>query len=401
MPPLRPLSHSPRPPLTTRSSNRYFSRSSNLLYVKVKRPPWFRRFASRVFFLGAAACTWNSFVSVQQDTTSRDVEFRSHPPDSSTHGDTRSNKTAKPHQSHSSPFFVPIGWRFLQGGKFYAASDPEWKTFVKISKDQKKIRELKDELASMVLTEASQSSLLSHMLGPPFTVSQQWLLHHFPPRAPPEYYQPGLEITDAWISWVWRPMSNENISKSVQPYFVALGVKDAYSILLGSFLDKFNTRDSEDGSALSLPDASSEALLPSDFTTLDKLGDASPPESQLFPPASPQNSASQTDADRHPRPSTILSTLQWLPLPKFGPGTDLHAASLAFKHRINECQKRELRASRRGTFSIRGPVGLSGSVGFCRIEVEGEYDPAASEWVSVSMYLKDIRSFKQKPLGGK
>ncbi len=196
-------------------------------------------------------------------------------------------------------------------------------------------------------------------------------------------------------------MSNENISKSVQPYFVALGVKDAYSILLGSFLDKFNTRDSEDGSALSLPDASSEALLPSDFTTLDKLGDASPPESQLFPPASPQNSASQTDADRHPRPSTILSTLQWLPLPKFGPGTDLHAASLAFKHRINECQKRELRASRRGTFSIRGPVGLSGSVGFCRIEVEGEYDPAASEWVSVSMYLKDIRSFKQKPLGGK
>lgn len=196
-------------------------------------------------------------------------------------------------------------------------------------------------------------------------------------------------------------MSNENISKSVRPYFVALGVKDAYSILWGNFLDKFRTNYREDGSALGLPDSSSKALLPSDFTALDKLGDASRPESQLFQPSSPQNRAGQTDADRRPRPSTILSTLQWLPLPKFGPGTDLYAASLAFKHRINECQERELRVSRRGTFLVRGPVGLSGSVGFCRIEVEGEYDPAASEWVSISMYLKDIRSFKQKPLGGK
>lgn len=401
MPPLRPLSHSPRSPLTTHSSKRYFSRSSNLLYVKVKRPPWFRRFASRVFFFGAAACTWNSFDSVQQDTTSRNVEVQDHSPNSRTHGDTRPDKTAKPHQSHLSPIFIPIGWRRLQEGKFYAASDPEWKTFIKISKDQEKIRLLKDELASIVLTEASQSSLLSHMLGPPFTMSQQWLLHHFPSRAPPEYYQPGLEITDAWISWVRKPMSNENVSKSVRPYFVALGVKDAYSILWGSFLDKFNTRYPEDGRATGLPDSSSKTLLPSDFTTLDKLGDASRPDSQLFPPASPQNSAGQTDADRQSRPSTILSTLQWLPLPKFGPGTDLYAASLAFKQRINECQERELRASRRGTLSVRGPVGLSGSVGFCRIEVEGEYDPAASEWVSVSMYLKDIRSFKQKPLGGK
>jgi hypothetical protein len=196
-------------------------------------------------------------------------------------------------------------------------------------------------------------------------------------------------------------MSNENISKSVRPYFVALGVKDAYSILWGNFLDKFRINYREDGSALGLPDSSSKALLPSDFTALDKLGDASRPESQLFQPSSPQNRAGQTDADRRPRPSTILSTLQWLPLPKFGPGTDLYVASLAFKHRINECQERELRVSRRGTFLVRGPVGLSGSVGFCRIEVEGEYDPAASEWVSISMYLKDIRSFKQKPLGGK
>jgi hypothetical protein len=74
---------------------------------------------------------------------------------------------------------------------------------------------------------------------------------------------------------------------------------------------------------------------------------------------------------------------------------------LAFKQRLNESWAHELRARHNGTFSISGPVGLKGSVGFCRIEVEGEYDPKTSKWVSVSMHLKDMASFEHRPLGGK
>ncbi|KAL4780043.1 hypothetical protein BJX76DRAFT_339220 [Aspergillus varians] len=405
MPPLRPLLHSPRSPLRIHSPTRYLSHSSNLRYVEVKRP-WFRRCASQFFFFGAAAYVWSSLVPVRQDDTSHDVDSHKNYPERSMNGYSRADKTQHsipetPRQSHSKTVFIPIGWTRLQEGKFYAASDPEWKTFIQISKDHKKLRALKDELASIVLREASQSSLLSRLLGPPFTISQQWLLHHFPSRAPPVYYRSGLEISETSISWVWKPMSNETLRRSVRPYFVALGVKDAYLVLWEGFLNKLNARNPDDERALGLSDSSSKTLLPSDFTTLDKLGDASRPESQILPPTTPQNGASRNDESRRPHPSIILSTLQWLPLPQFGPGTDLYEASLAFKQRIIECQERELRAHRRGTFSVRGPVGLNGSLGFCRIEVEGEYDPVASEWISVSMNLKDLGLFKQKAFGGK
>lgn len=44
-----------------------------------------------------------------------------------------------------------------------------------------------DELATIVLNNASRSSLLSHVLGQPLNITGFWLLHHFPSRAPPEY----------------------------------------------------------------------------------------------------------------------------------------------------------------------------------------------------------------------
>ncbi|KAL4971281.1 hypothetical protein BDW66DRAFT_163812 [Aspergillus desertorum] len=122
-----------------------------------------------------------------------------------------------------------------------------------------------------------------------------------------------------------------------------------------------------------------------DFKTLDKLGDASQSESP----------------STHLQPASILATLRWLPLPKLGPGSDLYDASQVFKKRINECRRSDSRAHRQGTFFIRGPVGLKGSQGSCRIQVEGEYDPVTSDWVSVSMHLNDFTFFNQKPFGHK
>ncbi|KAL4912196.1 hypothetical protein BDW62DRAFT_30736 [Aspergillus aurantiobrunneus] len=405
MPPSRPLLFSSRSSLRAHLPTRYLARSSNLRHVRVKRP-WFSRVVTRFLFFGSAAYVWSLLFQLRQGNTAHDVDSRNYSPERRTLGDSTADKSQHSiletqRQSRSRAIFIPIGWTRLQEGEFYAASDTEWKTFREISKDHKKIRALKDELVSIVLSEASQSSLLSRMLGPPFAVSRQWLQTNFPSRAPPAYYRSGLAITDVGISWGWTPVSNETLRKSVRPYFVALAVKDAYSVLWGSFVDKFKTRNTDVEQALSLPVSSTKTLLPSDFKALDKLGEASRPESPVSPSTTPQNGASRNDGDRHPHSLIILSTLQWLPLPKFGPGTDLYAASLAFKQRINECQVRELRAGRRGTFSVHGLVGLAGSLGFCRIEVEGEYDPGTSEWISVSMHLKDLNSFKQQALGGK
>lgn len=41
------------------------------------------------------------------------------------------------------PIHIPLSWPRKKDGKFYAASDPEWQEFVKISKDREKLLSLK------------------------------------------------------------------------------------------------------------------------------------------------------------------------------------------------------------------------------------------------------------------
>ncbi|KAL4981802.1 hypothetical protein BDW68DRAFT_171806 [Aspergillus falconensis] len=374
MPPSRPLLYSYRSVLRTPSSRRYLLRPSNVRYVKVIKRPWSRGFIANLLLCGVATYFWSSFVPVRKDDTSSNT---------SSNMDSR-----KPAERHSVPettsrnsikaVFIPTGWTQLQEGKLYAATDPEWKAFVKISKSPEKLQSLKDELTSIVLSEASQSSLLLRMLGPPFTVSGKWLLHHFPSRAPKSYHRTGLEFSGTGVSWVQKPAASETICEIIRPSYLALAVLDAYSVLWERFLAHFNATSP----------VSERACLPDsymDFKALDKLGDA------------PQSESPST----HIQPSSILATLRWLPLPKLGPGSDLYDATQVFKKRINECQRSDSRAYRQGTFFIRGPVSLKGSQGSCRIQVEGEYDPVTSEWVSVSMHLNDLTFFNQQPFGRK
>lgn len=188
----------------------------------------------------------------------------------------------------------------------------------------------------------------------------------------------SLEFSGNGVSWVQKPVASENIRDSVRPSYLALAVLDAYSALWERFIGQFRTTSSVSERA-----CLSDSYM--DFKTLDKLGGASQSESP----------------STHLQPSSILATLRWLPLPKLGPGSDLHDATQVFKKRIDECQRSDSRAYRQGIFFIRGPVGLKGSRGSCRIQVEGEYDPVASEWVSVSMHLNDLTFLSQKPLGRK
>lgn len=370
MPPSRPLLYSHQSVLQIHPSRRYFSHGPNVRYVKVIKRPWSRGFIANILLCGIAAYFWSSFVPARKDNTS---------------SNTASQTTV---DSHSAPettsrdrieaVFIPTGWSHLEEGRLYAATDPEWKEFVKISQSPEKLQSLKDELASIVLSEASQSSLLLRMLGPPFTISGKWLLHHFPSRAPRSYRRSGLEFSGNGVSWVQKPVASENIRDSVRPSYLALAVLDAYSALWERFIGQFRTTSSVSERA-----CLSDSYM--DFKTLDKLGGASQSESP----------------STHLQPSSILATLRWLPLPKLGPGSDLHDATQVFKKRIDECQRSDSRAYRQGIFFIRGPVGLKGSQGSCRIQVEGEYDPVASQWVSVSMHLNDLAFLSQKPLGRK
>ncbi|RHZ47588.1 hypothetical protein CDV55_100956 [Aspergillus turcosus] len=302
----------------------------------------------------------------------------------------------------SDAVFIPLGWPRLREGKFYSSSDPEWREFVRISQDGRKLESLKEDLARIALRNASASNILLQLLGGPLTITRFWLVQHFPSRAPPEYALPGLEIADTEISWAMRPVSSDTgdrIRKCMKPLFVALAARDACLVLMKRQLSRMGFQVSDQ-----MPSGTDSLVMTPSGTGLTGPMNGSAGCHKTGPQLSlVDKSRGRPTHQNHTwlNPSSILSSLQWLPLPNLGPESDLRAAALAFKWRLNDCWARELRIPRRGTFFIVGPVGLKGPKGVCRVEIRGEYDPSSSRWTHVSMQLKDLNIFKQRALGSR
>ncbi|KAI9934389.1 hypothetical protein MW887_000003 [Aspergillus wentii] len=369
------------------------------------------RFFATCFLYGAAFHIWSSSVLVQFDDTLDSADI---PRTSGIDGkidDQGKNEGGRTHEHRleesddEDVTFIPLGWPRLREAEFYAASDPEWQQFIKISQDRQKLQSLRDELATLALGNASRSTLLSHMLGGPLTIAGFWLVHHFPSRSPPEYGRPGLEIGDNYISLVSRRMSSEEsdrLRRFMCPIFVALAINDAFLVFMKRKLSRFQNSDFYQGTTRGDPVLRQpDKTFPPDLQHVDGLSHVSRPETQLPLSRSSQGDVPQGNEKPRLHPSSIISSLQRLPLPKLGPDSDLYVASIAFKWKLNDCWAHEAHTPRRGTFYVAGPVGLKGPKGFCRIEVRGEYDPGTSSWTNVSMHLKDLNVFHQRALGGR
>ncbi|KAI9367419.1 hypothetical protein BJX61DRAFT_528556 [Aspergillus egyptiacus] len=384
---IRPLFPKPRS-LRLNSASRHNSQSFNLRHARVKRP-WFKNSLTSCLFFGGAIYAWWEFV------LSPRLDYEIH------HADIEPARPRQP-EAGNNAFFIPIGWPHLREGEPYTPSDPESQAFAKLSGDRSKMKALRDDLASMVQRAAHRTGPLARLLGSSITVETHWLLATFPPRAPPAYYRSGVEISETGISWVSKPMlkgTTDTFQSCTRPFHVVLAIKDAYLVLWKGLLKKLNGSSSTSERAQSLSE-SPKTSFSSDPRSLGNIGEIPGYETQLLRSTSPQSGASQSEGASRHHSSFILAILERLPIPKAGPGSDLHAASLAFRRRLKICRIRELLASRRGIIYFRGPVALKGSLGFCRIEVEAAYDTITSQWISASYALKDGGQFKQKPLGG-
>lgn len=209
-----------------------------------------------------------------------------------------------------------------------------------------------------------------------------------------------FEITDEGVFWVTKPLDpdmGDRLQTFMKPVHVALAIKDAYMVLLRRQMDRLRNPQGQPVDGL---ESLNESYVLSSHERLNSLGPRERPKMRPSESnASLEGMSTNQDSDLHP--SSIISSLQRLPLPDLGPGSDLHLASIAFKLRLNEYQARLPRTPRRGTFFISGPVGVKGPNGFCRFEVRGEYDPAKSGWRTVEMELKDVNPRRQRALGGR
>ncbi|KAJ5628359.1 hypothetical protein N7490_010587 [Penicillium lividum] len=365
-------------------------------HVRFRRP-WLRSFFSKCLLYGVAYQLWSSFVLVRFDDDTHDADASPEPTAEATNLRRSSyggEGLLEDEEEIGAPLFVPLTWSWLEEGELYAASDPEWQEFVQISKDREKLQKLRGELAAIVRDNASGQ--LSQVLGSPLSLTGFWLVHQFPHRAPPGYLRSGIEITDGGVAWVTKPIDTEigdKVQAFMKPIHVALAIKDAYLVLLRRHLARFR------GDSPHSLGIFSEGHLSHN----ENLSPINPLEQSSLQPAVPEEPSENIppNEDIQLHPSSIISSLQRLPLPDLGPGSDLHLASLAFRLRLNEYQANAPRTPLRGTFFICGPVGLKGPNGFCRYEVRGEYDPSKSGWRFVEMELRDVNLRKQKALGGR
>lgn len=94
----------------------------------------------------------------------------------------------------------------------------------------------------------------------------------------------------------------------------------------------------------------------------------------------------------------IISMLQNVPFPDFTRGSDMHYALVAFRKHLQIAMLHKTALPKRGVFYFSGPVSLRGTMGECRVDVRGEYDPSKKKFTSLWMKIRDISLYNQDAL---
>lgn len=191
----------------------------------------------------------------------------------------------------------------------------------------------------------------------------------------------------------------DRLLRCARPLYVTLALRDSLMVLLKRQAARLSmTLFGQEQRQGATDSPSHQQELAHDVQSLGGLDRLS--QSRSSPPSEVSRvGSSQDNAESRLHLSFLGAALQKLPLPSLEPGSDLFAASVVFRLRLQHYRAQESHTPHRGVFYFSGPVGLKGPKGFCRVEVKGEYDPAAAKWNRISMEVRDLNIFKQKRLG--
>jgi hypothetical protein len=96
--------------------------------------------------------------------------------------------------------FIPLTFPTPLPQQFYARSDPDWQEFIKLSKDSKRQKAVRDELAEKVLRDIQKHPKTQQLLGKNIKLTKHWFELKFPDAPPPDYSRQGIEIADEYVA---------------------------------------------------------------------------------------------------------------------------------------------------------------------------------------------------------
>ncbi|KAL8936771.1 MAG: hypothetical protein Q9216_004756 [Gyalolechia sp. 2 TL-2023] len=303
--------------------------------------------------------------------------------------------------SEGDTVFIPLGFAYELPQKLYKGTDPEWQSFVELSRNKKLY-----QLTGMVGQMVGSMPMFQKALGENNKPRRFWLDIDFPDGPPPEYERKGIEIADDHISWTTRsvdPLLYAKLQKALWPMSLASSVWASSKTMTSlQYARLKSVLDFSSDSQTSRPEDSNETDL-----KLQKLPQQAAPQKQKSAPGSAGdmpvgssffNSAPSESSTKHGSSdlSKLLPVLPTLP----DVSDDTASAAKAFKKTFNKTWRPANAPPERGTVIFSGMIELVGPKGVAVLDIRAAYHAAESRWTQIAVSPRRVRPKKQSPMGG-
>ncbi|KAL5611671.1 hypothetical protein BROUX41_000751 [Berkeleyomyces rouxiae] len=106
----------------------------------------------------------------------------------------------------------------------YRGSDPEWKEYIKFSKNKELQKELRDDLLKIVIKKLGADDKRSHLYMKSPRRSRMWLDYQYPSAPAPEYWHSGILYASDGVYWTNRQAESKlsiDLDRIIYPQLVA------------------------------------------------------------------------------------------------------------------------------------------------------------------------------------
>ncbi|RDA90757.1 hypothetical protein CP533_2964 [Ophiocordyceps camponoti-saundersi (nom. inval.)] len=285
----------------------------------------------------------------------------------------------------------------------YRGSDPEWKTFVQISKSRELQNDIKAELVGILHKVISGSKEHAIFLGGnKIQVGRLWLDITFPSRPPPKHYIQGLAFCNDGIYWTRTPIEASlarSLDEIIYPKAIALTfwtfwtslVKQNAQFIYNSFAPN-EPSTSQPITSAPISNAGNKPNAPNQPTSF------SPPLPSSLS-SSPSSPALPPSASSNLEPSQIKRVLTTNPLEINESVIDAEV-QVALEDALKTFSSKWRPAGKPpnpGCFFVDGVVEFYGSRAAVGLYVWAWYDPKLKGWTSITLGLKHWKPHVQNP----
>ncbi|KAI0976704.1 hypothetical protein F4678DRAFT_455982 [Xylaria arbuscula] len=108
------------------------------------------------------------------------------------------------------PFFIPFpGFTQTVEPLPYRSTDPEWRAYIKVNRNQALLASIRSSLAEMARRSVANSPRLASRVGKDVQISKFWLDVQYPLAPPPNFVRQGIAFGDGnGLTWTTQPVDS-------------------------------------------------------------------------------------------------------------------------------------------------------------------------------------------------